>query len=95
MIESFESGWPKDLLSNHILQKLYVLGRLRPGINLATARAALNVLANHLCAQYPETDKGRTLSVYEERFARPDPSTETGRMAKLYLYLDKVVVIEP
>jgi predicted permease len=95
MLGTFEAGWPKDLMSNRILQNLYVLGRLRPDVSLATAQADLNVVARRLSAEYPETDKGMTLSVYAERYARPDPSTSITliRSAALFLALVGLVLL--
>ncbi|HKV37661.1 MAG TPA: ABC transporter permease, partial [Blastocatellia bacterium] len=93
MIESFESGWPQDLLSNRILQNSYILGRLRPGTNLAVAQTTLNVVARRLSAQYPGTDKGLNLSVYPERFARPDPSTSGTLITAAALFLGLVALV--
>jgi len=95
MLGTFEAGWPKDLMSNRILQNLYVLGRLRPGVGLTAAQAALNIVAQRLSEQYPETNKGMTLSVYAERFARPDPSTSSTliKAAALFLALVGLVLL--
>ncbi|HKF51700.1 MAG TPA: ABC transporter permease [Candidatus Acidoferrales bacterium] len=93
MVETFEAGWPKDLLSNRILQNLYILARLRPGVSLATAQAALNVVAQRLSAEYPETNKGMTLNVYAERFARPDPSTSSTLISAAALFLALVGLV--
>ena len=95
MVGSDEPGWPDDLMVNRILQNLYVLGRLRPGSNLQSAGAALSVVARRLAAQYPESDKGMTLSVYSERFARPDPGTAGTliKVAALFLALVAMVLL--
>jgi predicted permease len=95
MLRTFEAGWPKDLMSNRILQNLYVLGRLRPGISIATANAALKVVARRLSDEYPETNKGMELSAYHERYARPDPSTSGTliRIATLFLALVALVLL--
>ena len=95
MVGTFEGGWPKDLMTNRILQNLYILGRLRPGVSLTTAQAELNVVARRLSERYPETNKGMTLSVYAERFARPDPSTSGTliRAAALFLALVGLVLL--
>jgi ABC-type antimicrobial peptide transport system permease subunit len=74
-------------MANRILQNLYVLARLRPGVSLATAQAELNVVARRLSEEYPETNKGMTLSVYAERYARPDPSTSGTRLKAAALFL--------
>ncbi|MGH9742898.1 MAG: ABC transporter permease, partial [Candidatus Acidiferrum sp.] len=81
MVTTYEFGWPNDLMVSRILQNLHVLGRLKPGISLPNAAAALNVVAHRLSAQYPDTNKAMALSVYGERFARPDPGT-SGTLVK-------------
>ena len=93
MVGSDEPGWPDDLMVNRILQNLYVLGRLRPGSSLQSAGAALNVTARRLAGQYPESDKGMTLSVYSERFARPDPGTAGTLMKVAALFLTLVAMV--
>ena len=92
MVSSDEPGWPSDVMVNRILQNLYVLGRLRPGASLQSAGAALNVVARRLSAQYPESNKGMTLSVYSERFARPDPGTAGTLMKVAALFLTLVAI---
>src|SRR5262249_42842060 len=52
-----------------------VLGRLRPGVSLAQARAAMAVKAAALARQYPDTNKDVSLLVVPETSARPEPST--------------------
>jgi len=95
MVATYEFGWPNDLMVNRILQNLHVLGRLKPGISLPNAAAALNVVAGRLSAQYPDTDRGMALSVYGERFARPDPGTSgtLTRVAGLFLVLVTLVLL--
>ncbi len=39
------------------------VGRLKPGITLAQARADMGVLARHLAEQYPEVDKGTGITL--------------------------------
>ena len=75
MVGSYEQGWASNWMVNRIIQNVYLLGRLRPGVTVGDAGAALNVIAARLSAQYPDTNKGMRLSVYSERFARPDPGT--------------------
>ncbi|MGB9456284.1 MAG: ABC transporter permease [Bryobacteraceae bacterium] len=40
-----------------------VLGRLQPGVSVAEARAAMQIIARRLETQYPQTNKGRSISV--------------------------------
>jgi predicted permease len=93
MVSDYELGWPSDFMVNRILQNLYVLGRLRPGIRIDGAAAALKVVAERLSAQYPNTDKGMALSVTSERFARPDPSTAPILITSATLFLALVALV--
>jgi predicted permease len=52
---------------------LTVMGRLKPGVSLRQAQTSMNLVADRLAEQYPATDKGVTVRVIPERFARPQP----------------------
>lgn len=55
---------------------LLVLGRLRHGVPLNTARSQMNVLMDHLDAQYPHSNAGMLASVtslYQHRFGSIGP----------------------
>jgi predicted permease len=93
MARFYEPGWPKDFMVNRVLQNLYILGRLRSGVSLQSAGAALNVVARRLAAQYPETNKGMTLRVYSERFSRPDPTTGGTVVEAAALFLALVALV--
>ena len=93
MIGTYEQGWPSDFMTNRILQNLCILARLRHGVTLANAGAALSVVARRLAAQYPESDKGLQLSAYSERFARPDPGTAPTLIAAAALFLTLVALV--
>ncbi len=93
MISTYEPGYPSDFMTSRISQNLYVLARLGPRATLADAGAALNVVAQRLSAQYPETDKGLELSDYAERYARPDPGTAPTLIAASALFLALVALV--
>ncbi|HEV2289556.1 MAG TPA: ABC transporter permease [Candidatus Acidoferrales bacterium] len=95
MVTTYEFGWPKDLMVNRILQNLHTLARLRPGVSLSNAAAALSVVARRLSAQYPETDRGLALSIYAEQFARPDVASSSTliKAAALFLMLVGLVLL--
>lgn len=95
MITTFETGWPANLLENRVLQNALVLARLRPGITLAGAAAALPAVARSLALQSPATDRGLQLSLYAERDSRPNPEAGARwrRAAALFMALVGLVLL--
>lgn len=93
MLGTYEQGWPADFMTNRVLQNLLIFARLRPGVSLANAGAALDVVARRLSAQYPTTDKNLQLSVYSAQFARPDPSAARTFIAAAALFLALVSLV--
>ncbi len=57
-------------------RSLSLLGRLKPGNTVKQAQATLNVIAQRLADQHPETDKGISIQAYPERLARPEPDPD-------------------
>ena len=53
--------------------RLTVMGTLKPGIGLAQARSEAEVIARRLERQYPDTDKGISVWLVPETWARPAP----------------------
>ncbi|MBI2498316.1 MAG: ABC transporter permease, partial [Opitutae bacterium] len=51
-----------------------VMGRLKPGVSLATARAEAVVLLEQLTREFPDTHRNYRAFVIPENRARPDPS---------------------
>ena len=66
----------KELWSHREQRSLSLMGRLKPGVSLQQARASLNVVAQRIADQHPETDKGVTFLVFPEKLARPDPDPD-------------------
>ena len=56
-----------NVLENRDAGRFHLLGRLRPGASVAQARAELTSIARDLEQRYPETNRGRTVSVYPAR----------------------------
>jgi len=54
--------------------ELRVLASLKHGVTTKQAEAALNVIAQRLAKEYPETNQGQIARVIPERLARPEPS---------------------
>jgi len=57
--------------------ELRVLATLKPGVTTKQAQASLNVIAQRLGNEYPETNKGQIVRVIPERLARPEPAVES------------------
>jgi predicted permease len=57
-------------------RSLTLMGRLKPGVSLPQAEATLNVVAQRIAAEHPDTDKAITVRAFPERLARPDPDPE-------------------
>jgi predicted permease len=55
---------------------LSLMARLKPGVDLKQAQASLNVIAQRLAEQHPDTDKGLTVRAFPEQLARPDPDPD-------------------
>jgi predicted permease len=55
---------------------LTLLGRLKPGVTVKQAQAPLNVVAQRLAEQHPDTDKGITIQAFPENLARPEPDAD-------------------
>jgi putative ABC transport system permease protein len=51
-----------------------VLATLKPGASPKQAQAALDVIAQRLAHEYPQSDQGQTARVIPERLARPEAS---------------------
>lgn len=74
---------------------LFVLARMKPGINLAQTRASLNVVLAQLAQQYPDAEKGITVEAYPERLARPQAgaANDLPVLVPLFLLLAFVVLL--
>jgi predicted permease len=76
--------WMSDLVENRpatastldrrAAHQLWSLGRLKPGVSLSQARAALQVTRTALAREYPSTNTDASLIVLPEVQARPNPN---------------------
>lgn len=69
--ESVESG---RFFTDRGIRTLAAMARLRPGVSVKDAQAAVDVLAGRLQVQYPTEEKTVTARVVPETLARPIPS---------------------
>lgn len=63
-----------DEIANRQFRLLLVSGRLKPGVTIAQAQQEMNVIAERLAQQFPDSNKGRTVSVepLQNNFLGPD-----------------------
>ena len=71
--ELVESTASRSILEARDRHQLWVLGRLRPGISLEQARAAMEVKAATLAREYPVSNGGVSVVVLPETHSRPIP----------------------
>jgi putative ABC transport system permease protein len=70
MVEWAEPGatWFDDRDSGNF----FLVGRLKPGVGAAEAEASLNLFAQQLATEYPDTNEGQTIRVVPTGFIIPD-----------------------
>jgi predicted permease len=57
-------------------RSLTIMGRLKPGVSIKQAQASLNVVAQRIADQHPDTEKGLAVQLFPEKLARPEPDPE-------------------
>ena len=65
-----------DTWTDRSQRSLSVLARLRPGMKFKNAQTSLNVVAQRLAEQHPDTDKGIAIRAFPEQLARPEPDPD-------------------
>jgi predicted permease len=90
-----DSSYQPDSPTNRGDRNLVVYARLAPGIRLAKAQSALDVIGDRLAKQNPTVEEGMAISVFLERFSRPepDPGRGTFKVATLFLILAALVLV--
>ena len=70
MIKWVEPG--SDWLEDRNTRNFFANGRLKPGVNARQAESSLNLLAQQLAKEYPETNEGQSIKVVPPGFILPD-----------------------
>ena len=70
MLEWIEPG--ATWLDSRTNSNLFAIGRLKPGISYGQAEASLNLLAQQLGKEYPDTNEGQTVTLTPPGFVIPD-----------------------
>ncbi len=84
-----------DMYTQRENRSLLLYARMKPGVSLAQARAAVNVEAQRLADNSPAADKGLSIEVYSEKMARPepDPDATVPRVAIAFSLLAALVLL--
>src|SRR5580658_5067854 len=69
------SAGMSDILTDRKDRQLRVLAHLRPGVSIEKAGASLQVIADNLAREYPETDAGLKMDLIPEKLARPEAAS--------------------
>ena len=85
----------RELVERRDSHDLRALGRLKPGIPVAQARSAVDVLARQLEQQYPVTNKTVRARIIPEHLARPEPNAADSNpfVAGVFLVLVGLVLL--
>ncbi len=91
---TLDAGY-RNLLTSREEHQFRTLGRLKPGVSLGQAQASLDVIANQLQTEYPDTNKTVRVHVFPEVQARPEPNSanENPIAAAVFLLLAGVVLL--
>jgi predicted permease len=65
----------KNIFNNRGDRQLRALAHLKPGITMEKARVSLQVIADRLNREYPDTNKNLQMAVIPETLARPEASS--------------------
>ena len=92
LVENFGS---RSMLEDRSGGPFQIWARLRPGVSVAQAQAALNVVAARLASEHPKSDAQFSLSAIPQTLARPFPMqpNPVPAVAALFLALAAMVLV--
>jgi predicted permease len=65
-------NWAGPIDDDRQARGLHAIARLRPDVTIERAQVAMNVVAERLARQYPDSNRNVAVRVLPERFARPE-----------------------
>jgi predicted permease len=82
-------------LTSRQRRNMHVLARLKPGVSLKRAESALQLVAQRLDQQYPDTNSRTTMHLLPERMARPeeDGGSDIAFVSGIFLGLVGLVLL--
>ncbi len=86
-------GASADYLTSRKNRSAVLLGRLRPGVSAAETQSELRTIAAGLAAQYPEANRGRTVTVLGYVRARFESDPIDGALALTLLGITGLVLL--
>jgi predicted permease len=86
-------GASADYLTSRNNRSAVLLGRLRQGVSVTQAQSELRTIARGLAAQYPETNRGRTVTVLDYVRARFENSPTDAALALTLLGITGLVLL--
>jgi putative ABC transport system permease protein len=92
---SMAASTDPDLWTSRTDRRWTVMGRLKPGVNIAQAQSSVRVVAARLAEQYPATDKSITVDVVPEPLSHPVPLPNNiiAIVAGLFLFLAILILL--
>jgi predicted permease len=87
MMQATLEGTPADVLNSWQNRNLLVYGRLRPGVSFKQANAELNMVAQDLTRQQPDSEKQIGFAAYPERRLRITGGNPSAMLVVSVLFL--------
>jgi macrolide transport system ATP-binding/permease protein len=86
-------GAKTDYLASRKSRNVVLLGRLAPGVSVTEAQSELRIIARGLAAQYPETNRDRTVTVLDYVRARFENSPTDATLSLTLLGITGLVLL--
>jgi predicted permease len=85
------NAFGNDFFTNRSVRSLTVFARLKPGVTLDDAQAAVTVVARRIERQYADSEKGMSVRVVPELSARPVPLRILSSLVPLIRFVPPVL----